>query len=361
MLHSIVHVTPMVFGARGVFGGAERYVHSVAKALNTAGSFDQTIIGFTDATPMSWKDGTVHVRLLPTQNLAPNPMDWYGQHIWEAIDGFDLVHVHQPFTRCGQVALVAAAEKGKPIVATDLGGGMPPADMHDHPVSLVHRLIAISEFSAKLFDTAIATPVDIVTGPVDTDFLEPVAATAKSGALFVGRIMPHKGIDRLVRAAPANLQVTIAGTIHDDNYLDHLKALAKGKRVEFIHAISNTALRELYSRSAIHVAPSVTLDYRGNFHPNSELMGLTTIEALCSGTPVAVANTCSLPSLIEESVGECFDSVDELEDILERVMSGNWSANYTPDAVVNFAARYSPAAVGPRIKQSYELAIESAK
>lgn len=212
-----------------------------------------------------------------------------------------------------------------------------------------------------LLNNEINMPVDVISGPVDPGFFGKLnASTKRAGALFVGRLLPHKGVDRLIEAAPQELDVTIAGTAHDANYLDYLKTLAKRKRVHFVDSPGASEMLRLYESAAIHVAPSVTRDYRGNFHPNSELMGLTTLEALCRGTPVAVADTCSLPSLIDNTVGEVYESTSRLKEILHRVQTGEWTNTYCSEVAYKFAtSRYSLRSVGEKLKSSYQLARES--
>jgi glycosyltransferase involved in cell wall biosynthesis len=186
-------------------------------------------------------------------------------------------------------------------------------------------------------------------------------ASEKAGALYVGRIMPHKGIDRLIRAAPPGLQITIAGKTYDSDYEKHLHQLASGKAVRFVDNPDDDELASLYARAAIHVAPSVVRDYLGKFHPNAELMGLTTLESLASGTAVAVADTCSLPELIAGgNVGECFSSEAELAGILSRVLDGSWVDQYPSARCRAFALdSYAPDVVGRAIADIYDDALQA--
>ncbi len=362
MFKSILHITPAVFGSRGIFGGAERYVDSVARAIDASfpGRYRQTVLGFTSKTPSDSTDGNIRTIVARADSVSDNRMDWYGRALWQVIPGHDVVHVHQAFTRCGEVALVAAAQLGKVLLATDLGGRLAPDNLQDHPIALADRILAISEFSAQLIGPRSPRPVEVVMGPVGQGFLDTVQPSAKrSGALFVGRILPHKGIDRLIRAAPSGLPVTIAGHSSDKEYAHYLREQAREKTVTFVNTPADSDLSSLYSAAAIHVAPSVQLDYRGRFFLNSELMGITTMEALASGTPVAVANTCSLPGLIAgASVGESFDDEAGLKSILGRVHSGEWSTQYESDHCREFArTRYSPVIVGSRVIEAYNSAM----
>jgi glycosyltransferase involved in cell wall biosynthesis len=258
MFQSILHITPAVFGSRGVYGGAERYVDSVAHAVDAAfpGHYRQTVLGFTSSAPSDTTEGRIRTIVARTDSFSENRMDWYGRALWQAILEHDVIHVHQAFTKCGEVALLAAGQLGKILVATDLGGRFVPGNLADHPIVLADRLLAISDFSAQLIGPQSPRPIDVVMGPVGQAFLDAVQPTAKrSGALFVGRILPHKGIDRLVRASPANLPVTVAGHNSDEQYIDYLRELARGKAVTFIENPADGDLPSLYSAAAIHVAP----------------------------------------------------------------------------------------------------------
>jgi glycosyltransferase involved in cell wall biosynthesis len=362
MFKSILHITPAVFGSQGVFGGAERYVHSVARAIEAAssGQYRQAILGFTAGEASETIDCNIKVVVASTDSFAPSRMDWYGRALWQVIPGYEIIHVHQAFVRCGEVALIAAAQLGKICVATDLGGQLPPENLSDHPVVFADRILAISEFSKKLLGAHVPAPVDVVMGPVGEAFFDPVQGnTKKAGVLYVGRILPHKGIDRLIRAAPASLPVTIAGTNLDNEYRAHLEGLAKGKTVTFVETPPDDELPSLYAGAAIHVAPSVHVDYRGRYFANSELMGITTMEALASGTAVAVSNTGSLPSLIGDApVGECFHDEGELRSILDRVSDGRWTGQFKPETCRAFAQeQYAPAAVGRRLIGVYQAAV----
>src|SRR5712675_72235 len=75
--------------------------------------------------------------------------------------------------------------------------------------------------------------------------------------LFVGRLLPHKGVDDLIRAMPAELPLTIVGRAYDAHYLERLHELANGKRVTFRHDADDDGLVDAYQRARCVVLPSV--------------------------------------------------------------------------------------------------------
>jgi len=95
--------------------------------------------------------------------------------------------------------------------------------------------------------------------------------------LFVGRHVPYKGIDVLIRALEGTtIQAVIAG---DGPRRADWEALARGLKVNttFTGDVSDTGLRDLLRRCAVFVLPSVT---------RAEAFGYVQLEAMASGKPV---------------------------------------------------------------------------
>ncbi|MBU1998452.1 MAG: glycosyltransferase family 4 protein [Candidatus Omnitrophota bacterium] len=79
--------------------------------------------------------------------------------------------------------------------------------------------------------------------------------------LFVGRIVPEKGIDCLIKAfngIQANIRLLIAGGpgfMH--SYLSYIKSVAcTNSRIEFLGAVDTITLQSLYSNAYLFVLPS---------------------------------------------------------------------------------------------------------
>ena len=354
----------MTFGELGVYAGGERYVLNVVAAVQLAGgsSIRQAMVAYGQGASVRIDTGGSELHVLQTDWPSASHLDYFSSRfssrLWSIAADFDLVHVYQPFNISGEAALIVAAQLGKTIVATDLGGALLLGAAQDHPISLAHRVIAISRYAAT-FIGSLPCPIDTVIGPVGDQFLDaPLSSGPRAGVLFVGRIMPHKGIDRILRHAPDGLEITIAGTVVDRDYYQYLQGLVGAKHVQFILKPSEDRLLELYSQAAACVVPSVVVDYRGKVIPNSELMGLTTMEALAQGTPVAVATTTSLPELVEgASMARVFSNDAELRVVLEDVAAGRWPKVGCDGAARAYAARrFSSRAVGEALIESYRQA-----
>lgn len=125
-----------------------------------------------------------------------------------------------------------------------------------------------------------------------------------SYVLFLGRLVPEKGVHYLVEAwkdIKTDKKLVIAGGSSDtQDYMDRLKALA-GKDVIFTGFQQGQVLQELYSNAYVYVLPS---DLEG--------MPLSLLEAMSYGN-------CCVVSDIEE----CTQVVDDHAVIFEK---GNVSA-----------------------------------
>lgn len=125
------------------------------------------------------------------------------------------------------------------------------------------------------------------------------AARARYGlperfALYLASNKPHKNLVRLVEAwkrvseGGDDTPLVIAGH-QDPRFPDapaRATALGIGGRVRFIGDVPQEAMAGLYGACALFVYPSL---YEG--------FGLTPLEALACGSPVACANTSSLPEV----------------------------------------------------------------
>lgn len=107
---------------------------------------------------------------------------------------------------------------------------------------------------------------------------------ANSYVLFVGRLVPEKAPDLLIRAfrqLPGDLRLVIAGgSSFTDDYVGSLEALAAtDERVVMAGYVYGDALTELYSNAAVFVLPSAL-----------EGLPLTLLEAASFGSPLIASD-----------------------------------------------------------------------
>lgn len=320
------------------------------------GLFEQTIfaLGKEEA---SFFEGGIPVRILPNESQSPNPMSGISGRLWKELASFDLIHVHQSLTDFGAFCAVVAKSLGKHLVMTDLGGGENALMLDGRGLELADAVISISRYAHSLIATKYMGRHEILMGPVDTDRFSPGSgpSDARRSAICVSRILPHKGIDRVIAALPDDMSLRVVGRIYHEPYLKRLKDLSKGKRVEFIHDASDDDLVEMYRASGVFVQASTSKDCYGNVVRKPELMGLTALEAMSCGLPAVLSDTGSLPELVPDSTfGIVFRSHDELARLFNDFLKGTWphpdAARKARSHVMN---HYSLNAVGLRLADFY--------
>src|SRR5207248_8818207 len=92
------------------------------------------------------------------------------------------------------------------------------------------------------------------------------------------------------------------GDLPERGYVTDLRGLAAGKDVHFLGAVGDAELAALYRRAAVVVAPSVHRTCYGRDIPVSELLGLSTLEAMASGTPVLASAVGGLAEVVVDGV-----------------------------------------------------------
>jgi glycosyltransferase involved in cell wall biosynthesis len=112
------------------------------------------------------------------------------------------------------------------------------------------------------------------------------AAAGRPIVLFVGRLVPYKGVDVLIKAAaPLSVHVVIAG---DGPMADAWKRAAAAQRdraiVDFPGSLSDDDVKAWLHAADVLVLPSIT---------PAEAFGVVQLEAMASGTPVVSTRLAS--------------------------------------------------------------------
>ncbi len=300
----VLHIAPTYFDVSSIIGGAERYTWELAKAM--ARSAEVTLLTFGPRPFITRRDDVRMVCLKHwggvSHSLLPDPVRW---SFFKAIRAADVVHCHQIDVMSTNVAVLAASAMGRPVFVTDLGGGY--ARMPSRRFPLMRQATAyllISEYSRQLWlqrpEWRRPGTLDVIYGGVDTEHFSPGGTKDPSMVVFVGRLVAHKGIDRLIDAVGPGQRLHVVGRPYDRAYLAHLRDLAAGKNVVFEHDVSDSELVERYRRATVSVLPSVATDYRGAVTEHPELFGLAAAEAMACGTATVVTDVASLPEVVAD-------------------------------------------------------------
>ena len=129
--------------------------------------------------------------------------------------------------------------------------------------------------------------------------------------LFLGRLVPEKGIRYLIEAfkdVKTDKKLVIAGGSSDtDSFMEELKDLAKGDdRILFTGFVQGTMLDELYSNAYIYTLPS---DLEG--------MPLSLLEAMSYGNCCLVSDISECAEVVEDKA--LIFKKSDVEDLRERL------------------------------------------
>jgi glycosyltransferase involved in cell wall biosynthesis len=319
-------VAPTAFGSQGLYGGGERYPLELARAL--AGEVDVLLVTFGDR-PGRWREpGGLQVRVLrPLGRLRGHPAQPVAPLLPAVLAGADVVHAHHFRSLPTRAAAVTGRLRGAATAVTD--HGLPGGAWGGLANRLFDRFLTVSRWSANLLG-APPERTRVIYGGVDPERFTPDPPAPRDGVLFVGRLTPHKGVDRLLRALPPDAALRVAGSAGHDprpperDYPGLLRALASGRRVEFLGAVPDPLLPELYRSAAVLALPSVERTCYGRRVAVPELLGLVAIEAMASGTPVVASRVGGLAEVVVDGeTGFLVEpgDLEALRDRLARVLS----------------------------------------
>ncbi len=290
----VVCVSPALFGARGMWGGGERYALELARAL--ARRVPTRLVTFGPRRARYRLD-ELEIFALPNRVASRDSVNPISEMLPLALSRARVVHAHQYETAATNASLVIGRALGKRTFVTDLGAQARNLAESLHLHHLVTGFLPISRYSANFYP-ALADRCRVIFGGVDTSIFHPDGGDRRRQVTFVGRLLPHKGVHVLIEAMPADVPLHLYGRAYDHSYRRELARLAEGKDVTFHESAGDEEVRDSYRRSRILVLPSVYESPYGLPQPRSELLGLTLLEAMACGTPVICARTGGMPEIV---------------------------------------------------------------
>jgi len=295
----VVHVVPALFGPDGLVGGAERYAFELARHM--ARDVPTTLVGFGDVAREEWR-GPLRVRTLPAWHVRGQRSNPFSLAILRELEQADVVHCHQHHVLVSSVAAAWCRLRGRRVFVSDLGGGGWDVSAYVPTDAWFHGHLHLSEYSRQVFGHAANTRARVVGGGVDpTRFAPDPAVPRDGGALFVGRLLPHKGVGDLIQGLPAGVPLTIVGPRPDDVTAARLAASARGKDVTFRYDLTDDELVREYRRALCVVLPSVYRTPAGDTKV-PELLGQTLLEGMACGAAAMCTRVASMPEVVEDGV-----------------------------------------------------------
>jgi glycosyltransferase involved in cell wall biosynthesis len=305
----VVHVSPTRFGAEGIVGGGERYPLALATAM--ARLTPTVLVTFGERAWQGWIDG-LRVRVLPGRHRyrggEVNPLS---ARLPAVLCRARVVHLHQWESVVTNLGVLTCALTGVPVFATDHGGYGRNHWRRLRLDRLVTGFLPVSEFGARWYPE-LADRATVLLGGVDTTrFAPPVpAARPRHGAVVVARLLPHKGIDVLLRAVGRDLPVHVVGRPYSAGYRDELHRLARDRPVTFDERADDAAVVRAYQGAQVAVLPSVSLPSGAPPAGKSELLGLSLLEAMACGTPVVCTDVGGMAEVVGPERGRVVPPAD---------------------------------------------------
>lgn len=292
----VVHVSPGAFGAGGLFGGGERYPLELARHM--ADVVPTRLVTFGDR-PFRERIGELEVIALGppcyVRGQRGNPLH---HGLIRQVGWASVVHCHQRFVLASSLTAGLCRLTGRRVFVTDHGGGAwdPFSRLRFDPF---HGWLHQSEYVRRILGHEGKANAGLIYGGVDLTRFSPDPTVAREPVVvYVGRLVPHKGINDLVDALPEGLTLELIGRPYHPQFYADLKRLATGKRVVFREDCDDAEVVRAYRRAICMVLPSVYRTMYGDETNVPELLGQTLLEGMACGTPAVCTSVGSMPEVV---------------------------------------------------------------
>ena len=282
----------------------------------------------------------------------------------EDLASYDLIHAHFS-SPSGTIARILSRESGKPYVVTEHSSRFDLTFEQgvDVPEVLVDakRIICVSPGIKHSIESVAGSELlnlSIIPNPIDTSEFKPsVSAETHTGPLrllFVGHLLPRKGVDVLLSALGritnegTDAELVVIGTgLEMDRLRKQAASLGLDSRVHFLGARPHEEMASYYSESDVVVLSSY-----------AESFGVVVVEALASGKPVVATRSGGPEHIIDDTVGVLVETGDSdgLADAILNV--ADRLDTFVPEKLAGFVRnRYSMKYVGGQISTVYSETI----
>ena len=295
----VCHVSPTYFAPESLLGGGERFAEELARAMAASHEVDE--VKLVSFGPRAFRDSPapgferVVLRSWSRQKMVP-----FSPRLWRELRGADVIHCHQYFVLPTFLAALQGKLQRSRVFVTDLGGGAWTPGFQIDQSRWIEAHLPLSEYAARHLHGKNRRH-RVIYGGVDLERHPMRRAPEHDGSVvFLGRLLPHKGVHILLEGLPAGMTLHVIGPAVDAGYLERLRALAAGKDVHFHHGLGDPEVVSFLQRAMALVHPT-PVDAMGSAGVH-ELLGLAPLEAMACGCPVVASAAASLPEVVEDDV-----------------------------------------------------------
>jgi glycosyltransferase involved in cell wall biosynthesis len=328
----VLHILPRFFDNIDTvynlerMGGAERYAVNLCRAQRRLGH-ESVLMVFAEKESSLEVDGVPILtakatRCVPSINKDFDPLPMGLGRFASALVGYEIVHTHSVASDVSiLLSMIRRVMKTQyRLIVTDHG-------WNGFTFSRVFRIskpimrfsgfdgllpVTSSSFSAYANSARVFGPL---YGGVDTDLFKPVNGERRRDVLFVGRIMPHKKLENIIRALSYlddKPRLIVIGSTMDHEYRTFLEKLAEELKVDtrFLGPVSDESLIQYYSSSTVLVLPS-----------SEELFGIVLVEAMACELPVVAHNARGIPAAVDDGNTGYLVRPGDIKQLSERLQS----------------------------------------
>lgn len=288
-------------GLKGIpasYGGIERVTDILATRMAQRGH-QVAVYARAHYTSRSMRYNGVDVRRFPSWNTKYT--DTLSHTLLSLLDvrrrGADVVHLHSlgpavltPLARAMGLRVVVHLhgqewQGGKWGTAARLGFRAAELPAVYAPDALVVVSEGLRGYYCDHFRreaTSIPNGVDLPAAEPDFDAVRRLTGCEPNQyLLFVGRLVPEKGLDYLLPAAAASRRpvVVVGESDHSERYADTLRERWGGEHVRFIGGVYGPELSQLYAACWAYIQPSIR-----------EGMSMTLLEAMAHGCRIVASD-----------------------------------------------------------------------
>lgn len=226
----------------------------------------------------------------------------------------DIIHAHWLLPQ-GWIAASLSKHFNIPFVVTSHGGDL--FGLQGNIFTKIKKKVAedatamtvVSQAMKEYLDQISIKPKILEVIPMGVDLQnrftpDPEIKRYKNELLFVGRLVPKKGLNYLLDAFSIliekrpELHLTIVGFGPEEKSLKkQVTQLKLGENVNFLGALSQDKLPEIYHRAALFVAPFIRAD-----NGDQEGLPVALMEAIGCGCPAVVGHVAGIEDLLGEDI-----------------------------------------------------------